>query len=404
MNALPDPFCANPIVRSLLETDLYKFTMQQVLLHKHPDSHAEFEFRCRNTPAFPLVELEQDINRELDHLCTLRFTNQELAWLSSLRFLKPDYIEFLSLFQFRRKFIRVWRDGDQLRINAVGPQIHVMGFEIPVLYIVSELYMRRLDPEGAALEEGARRLNQKVAQLREFGGRPAKAHPYVFFDFGLRRRHSRAMHELVTATLSQQVPEYFKGTSNCYLAMTQGLTAIGTMAHEYLQSFQQFGVRLRDFQKAALETWVQEYRGDLGVALTDVVGIDAFLADFDRYHGLLWDGVRHDSGDPVLWGEKMLARYAQLHIDASTKRFVFSDGLDLSTSFDLYQRFGDAAGFAAGIGTFLTNDTGLEPLNLVMKVVEVNGGPVAKLSDSPGKSMCRDEGFVSYLRQVFDHP
>jgi nicotinate phosphoribosyltransferase len=174
------------------------------------------------------------------------------------------------------------------------------------------------------------------------------------------------------------------------------------MAHEYMQAYQGFGVRLRDFQKAALEDWVQEYRGDLGVALTDVVGMDAFLADFDLYFAKLFDGLRHDSGDPALWGEKALAHYAKLRLDAHTKRLVFSDALDLPRALALYHHFADRTMTGFGIGTNLSNDVGYEPLSIVMKLVACNGQPVAKLSDSPGKALPTDETFLAYLRQVFD--
>ena len=200
------------------------------------------------------------------------------------------------------------------------------------------------------------------------------------------------------------MPQYFKGTSNVLLARDLGLVPIGTMAHEYLQTFQTLGVRLRDFQSAALEDWVQEYRGDLGIALTDVVGMDAFLADFDLYFAKLFDGLRHDSGDPFVWGEKALAHYAKLRIDAHTKRLVFSDGLDFDKSFALYRHFADRTQLGFGIGTNLTNDMGLKPLHIVMKLTHCNGQPVAKLSDSPGKTLCDDETFLAYLRQVFNVP
>lgn len=205
-------------------------------------------------------------------------------------------------------------------------------------------------------------------------------------------------------TLAREVPPYFKGTSNVLLAKTFNLVPIGTMAHEYLQTFQGTGVQLKSFQKAALETWVQEYRGDLGTALTDVVGMDAFLADFDLYFAKLFDGLRHDSGDPVAWGEKALAHYAKLKIDAHTKRLVFSDGLDLPTAIALHQHFADRVQTGFGIGTNLSNDTGLRPLNIVMKLISCNGQPTAKLSDSPGKTLCDDATFLAYLRQIFQKP
>jgi nicotinate phosphoribosyltransferase len=202
-------------------------------------------------------------------------------------------------------------------------------------------------------------------------------------------------------TFADELPEIFKGTSNVYLARQYGLAAIGTMAHEYLQTFQAVGVQLRNFQKAALEAWVQEYRGDLGIALTDVVGMDAFLADFDLYFAKLFDGLRHDSGDPIEWGEKALSHYEKLRIPALSKRLVFSDGLDLPKALEIWRHFADRVQCGFGIGTHLTNDVGLAPLNIVMKLVECNGQPVAKLSDSPGKTMCTDETFLAYLRQVF---
>ncbi len=391
------------IVQSLLETDLYKFTMWQALLHKHPAAQAEYAFVCRNKPAWPLAQLKAEVERELDHLCSLSFREDELDYLRGLRFMKSDFIDFLALFRFQRKFITVEANGGELVIRARGPQVHVMGFEIFVLYIVNELYFRRFDQESA-LAEARRRLAGKIELLRSLPQEEPTRHPFEFFDFGVRRRFSGAWQDEVVATLAREVPQYFKGTSNVHLARKHDLVPIGTMAHEYLQAFQSFGVRLRDFQKAALEDWVQEYRGDLGVALTDVVGMDAFLADFDLYFAKLFDGLRHDSGDPFAWGEKALAHYARLRIDPQTKRLTFSDGLDLPAAFALHRHFADRTMTGFGIGTNLTNDTGIEPLNIVMKLMSCNGQPVAKLSDAPGKTLCKDETFLAYLRQVFHHP
>jgi nicotinate phosphoribosyltransferase len=392
-----------PIVRSLLETDLYKFTMWQALLHRHPATQTEYAFLCRNTPAFPLADLKEEVEAELDHLCTLAFTEDEVAYVRALRYIKDDFADFLTVFRFQRKFIEVTTEGEQLCIKTRGPLVHVMGFEIFVLYIVNELYFRRFDQE-AALSEARRRLAGKIDQLAAFCAEPQERNPFEFFDFGVRRRFSGAWQEEVVATLAREAPRQFKGTSNVYLAMKYKLVPIGTMAHEYMQAFQSFAVRLRDFQSVALEDWVQEYRGDLGTALTDTVGMDAFLRDFDLYFAKLFDGLRHDSGDPVEWGEKALAHYARLRIDAQTKRMVFSDGLDLPTAFMLYRHFAGRTQTGFGIGTNLSNDTGLPPLNLVMKLVNSNGQPVAKLSDSPGKTMATDHTFLAYLAQVFERP
>lgn len=390
----------NYVVRSLLENDLYKFTMWQALLHSQPAAHAEYQFVCRSSTAFPLAELKTEVERELQHLCSLRFSAAELDYLRGLRFMKSDFIDFLSLFHFQTKFIEVSTQGEQLSIVARGPQVHIMAFEIFVLYIVNELYSRRLQT-AASLVVAQQRLEQKLSFLESELAQAKLRHPFELTDFGLRRRFSGAWHDQVVQVLQQRLPEHFKGTSNVYQAMQFGLVPMGTMAHEYLQSYQAFGVRLRDSQKAALEAWVQEYRGDLGIALTDVVGMRAFLNDFDLYFAKLFDGLRHDSGDPVAWGEAALAHYQSLRIDSHSKRLVFSDGLDFPAAIKLYRHFADRVMTGFGIGTNLSNDTDIKPLNIVMKITQCNGQPVAKISDSPGKTLCQDQTYLAYLRQVF---
>jgi nicotinate phosphoribosyltransferase len=388
-----------PIIVSLLDTDLYKFTMLQVFLHQFPGAEGEYRFKCRNRPSV----FRQEIEAQLDHLCTLRLQADELAYLRTLRFIRSDFVDYLELFQFRRRFIVVSESAtnpEELEIVARGPLMHVMLFEIFVLAIVSEVYFSQYNKE-ARLDEGRRRLHDKIRLLKDFGQAPALRHPYLFFDFGTRRRAWREWHEEVVATLAREVPEFFKGTSNVDMARRYGLVPIGTMAHEYLQAHQAFHYRLRDFQRMALENWVREYRGDLGIALTDVVTMDAFLADFDLYFTKLFDGLRHDSGDPFVWGEKALAHYEGLRVDANTKMLTFSDSLDFEKSFALYRAFAWRAKTGFGIGTHLSNDLGVEPLNLVMKLVACNGNPVAKISDAPGKTLCENETFIAYLRQVF---
>ena len=392
-----------PVITSLLDTDLYKFTMWQTMLHRHPQTQAEYRFVCRNQPAYPLTELLDEVNAELDALCALSFTEDELRYLGGLRYIKSDFVDFLRIFRFQRGFIQAFAEGDQLRIVAKGPQVHVMAFEIFVLAIVNELYFRRFD-RAAAEAEGRRRLEAKISTIEAFVQQPALRHPFELFDFGVRRRFSRPWQREVVQAFSARLPQVFKGTSNVRLARDLGLVPIGTMAHEYLQTYQALGVRLRDSQKAALEDWVQEYRGDLGIALTDVVGMDAFLADFDLYFAKLFDGLRHDSGDPLVWAEKALAHYAKLRIDPHTKRLVFSDGLTVDKAIALYRALGDRTQLGFGIGTHLSNDVGLQTLNIVMKLTSANGQPVAKLSDSPGKTLCDDATFLAYLRQVFNVP
>ncbi len=393
------------IIHSLLDTDLYKFTMLQVVLHQFPQAHGVYEFRCRNLEdlVYPLVDIRSELEEELDALCTLRFTPNELSYLRSLRFIKSDFVDYLELFQLKRRFIKVSVDGqNRLCIRVEGPIIQAMFFEIFVLAIVNELYFRRLEtPE--VLAEGERRLQAKADLLRRYSAaQEAGDPPFLVSDFGTRRRYNLAWQEHVVHTLNQAAPDCLRGTSNVYLAKKLGLIPIGTVAHEFMQAFQALDVRLRDFQKAALESWVREYRGDLGIALTDVVGMDAFLRDFDLYFAKLFDGLRHDSGDPYIWGDKAYAHYQKLKIDSRTKMLTFSDGLDLEKAWALHQYFKDRFKTSFGIGTNLTNDMGLTPLNIVLKLVECNGQSVAKLSDSPGKTMSDNNTFLAYLRQVFE--
>ncbi|WP_283147922.1 nicotinate phosphoribosyltransferase [Silvimonas soli] len=397
---------ANPVINSLLDTDLYKFTMMQEILHHQPETQAEYTFKCRNRAAYPLSTLKAEIEAQLDHLCTLRFSEAELEWLGALRFIHGDFIDFLRLFQLQRKFITVSVAGtapDDLAIHVHGPMLHCMLYEIYVLSIVNEVYFRHFD-QAAALAAGRERLAAKIDLLKQFAKEPQARSQFIFFDFGTRRRFSRDWQEEVVATLARHAKPFMRGTSNLLLAMRYGLTPIGTMAHEYMQAFQCFGSRLRDFQKNALEHWVREYRGDLGIALTDVVGMDAFLRDFDLYFCKLFDGLRHDSGDPYAWGEKAIKHYEKMRIDPAGKQLVFSDGLDLQSAIALYRHFGDRTRPSFGIGTNLTNDCGVEPLQIVIKLTRCNGQFVAKVSDSPGKGMCEDANFLNYLCDVFEIP
>ena len=253
---------STPIIRSLLETDFYKFNMWQLLWRRHPGLHASYRFCCRNTPAYPLAELLPALNTELDALCALRFRPTELAWLAEHSPLRPEFLAWLRGFGFERRHIRAWAEAGQLHIEASGPQPQVMGFEIYVLAIVSELYFRRWlaqQPGGAAralpalLAQGRARLQDKIAQLQALAAQPAPAGAggFALFDFGLRRRFSAAWQQEVVATLQAQLPGVFKGTSSVLLAQELGLAPIGTMAHEYLQTYQALPGPLRDFQRRA---------------------------------------------------------------------------------------------------------------------------------------------------------
>ncbi|WP_312305403.1 nicotinate phosphoribosyltransferase [Pulveribacter sp.] len=386
------------IITSLLDTDLYKFTMMQVVLHQFPGAQVEYRFKCRN-PGVQLATCVSEIRDEIRALCSLSFQDAELSYLRSLRFIKSDFVDFLGLFRLNEKYIRVSAlPSGEIDITIAGPWLHTILFEIPVLSIVNEVYFRHLHNVPDYLE-GRRRLDEKMAQLQQTGLEGLK-----IADYGTRRRFSRAWHEEILHVLRARAPEQLAGTSNVLFAMKLGLTPLGTMAHEYLQACQALGPRLRDTQVFGFEVWAKEYRGDLGIALSDVYGMNAFLRDFDLYFCKLFDGARHDSGDPFAWGERMLQHLRDNRVDPRTKTLIFSDGLTVPRIVELHRQFHGRCQLAFGIGTNLTNDLGYEPLQIVIKMTRCNGQPVAKVSDAPGKNMCDDEKYLAYLRQVFEIP
>ena len=388
------------IIESLLDTDLYKFTMMQVVLHHFPAAEVEYRFKCR-TPGVDLTPYIAQIEREITALCSLRFGKPELEYLRSWRFFKGDYVDLLGLFRLDERFVTVRPSpaaAGEIDIWIKGPWLHTILFEVPLLAIVSELYFRNTQPKPD-FDEGRRRLRAKIARINAV---PDPA--FRIADYGTRRRFSGRWQEEVILSLKQGIAEKFVGTSNVYFALKHGLTPLGTMAHEYLQASQAVGPRLRDSQVFAFNTWAREYRGDLGIALSDVCGMDAFLRDFDLFFCKLFDGVRHDSGDPFEWGEKLIAHYRKMRVDPLSKVMVFSDSLDVPLAIRLFEHFKGRSQTAFGIGTNLTNDLGYEPLQIVIKMTRCNGQPVAKISDEPSKSMDYDPSYVKYLREVFEVP
>ncbi|MDP2448451.1 MAG: nicotinate phosphoribosyltransferase [Polaromonas sp.] len=392
------------IITSLLDTDLYKFTMMQVVLHQFPGAQVEYRFKCRNAGAPGVSDLApyvSEIREEIRALCGLHFQDAELAYLRGMRFIKSDFVDFLGLFHLNEKYVSVKAlPSGEIEVVIEGPWLHTILFEIPVLAIINEVYFRNTQ-KLADVMEGRKRLDAKIGLLKADGLTTLK-----IADYGTRRRFGQAWHEEVLRTLIARLGAgsagQFAGTSNVLFAMKLGLTPLGTMAHEYLQACQALGPRLRDSQVFGFESWAKEYRGDLGIALSDVYGMSAFLRDFDLYFCKLFDGARHDSGDPFAWGERLIEHYRKNRVDPRTKTLIFSDALTVPRTIELYQQFRDRCQLAFGIGTNLTNDLGYEPLQIVIKMVRCNGQPVAKLSDTPSKNMCDDEKYLAYLRQVFD--
>jgi nicotinate phosphoribosyltransferase len=386
------------IINSLLDTDLYKLTMQQAVLHQFPGTEVEYEFKCRNEAKWN-DEIVRKINEELDNLCTLRLQPWEAKYLSDFPFFKKDYIDFLKVFQFNRDHIFAYLEPETknfiLRIR--GSWLLTILFEVPVLAIVNETYHKYYNPDylKTLYPLGRELISQKAELVTE---------DFHFSDFGTRRRFSYGWQREMLSRFIHRVPSgTLLGTSNVQLAMDMHLKPIGTMAHEWIMAGQNIGTNLINSQKKMLQAWNDEYRGYLGIALTDTLGIDAFIRDFDLGFSKMYDGVRHDSGDPITWGEQMLEHYRSLKIDAKTKTLVFSDSLTIPKAIEIKNHFKSRINVTFGIGTNLTNDFGdkLVPLNIVIKMTKCNGQPVAKISDSSGKGMCKDEEYLKYLKSIF---
>lgn len=384
------------LIKSLLDTDLYKLTMMQCALHQFPTVDVEYTFRDRNNRKYSYGEYRY-ICEEIRNFCNLQFTKSELEYLSSVRFFKKDFIEFLRLYKpnidHTEVIIGVGVHGN-LEIKVRGPWFLTIPFEVPILAIVSSTISNEVEVSDLDIWKNK---NKTVTKFQKNG--------IYLSEFGTRRRSTLEFQEGMICDLATVNPEHFLGTSNMYIARKHNLRPIGTMAHEFLMIGQGLDdVPLVKFQQRMLQAWADEYRGDLGIALTDTIGIDAFLRDFDLYLAKLYDGLRHDSGDPYLWTDKVLDHYKKLGVDARTKSLIFSDSLTIDKAVAINQYVGKRAKVSFGIGTNLSNRRVFENRsvpNIVMKLTKVNGKPVAKISDSPGKEMCEDEDFVNYLKKVF---
>lgn len=391
---------ASPILTSLLDTDAYKLHMQQAVFHRYPAITVAAEFRCRGDEL--LGEYADEIRAQVAMMSELALTEAEHRYLSSLPFFHQDYLNWLREFRYDPQQVSISNHDGKLHIRIAGPWREVIMWEVPLLAVISEVVHRHRSPQ-ATPEMAISQLRQNLAQFKQLSG-DIDISRFKLMDFGSRRRFSREVQQAIVSTLKSEFP-YLVGTSNYDLAHRLDLIPVGTQAHEWFQAHQQISPVLANSQRAALQAWLDEYPDQLGIALTDCITMDAFLRDFGKQFAQRYQGLRHDSGDPIEWGEKAIAHYQQLGIDPMSKTLVFSDNLDLDKALALYRHFDRRINLAFGIGTRLTcNIPGVKPLNIVIKLVECKGKPVAKLSDSPGKTICQDPAFVKALRKAFDLP
>ena len=403
----------HPIITSLLETDMYKFSMGQAIYHQFSDYKTTWTFKCRNKDVHFTEEMVEEIREQIKHFCTLRFTEDELDYLENVKWMKGSYVDFLRLWQARYADFKITTDAEcGLSIETFGTWLNTSMYEIPTLAIVNEVYFRMAYDYNELLDSFKERLSAKVAALEadaavETEGKETVYRLGSFSEFGLRRRLSAEAQELAVKALSEadyKGNSLFVGTSNVYLAKKYNLTPVGTMAHEWMMCTGQGNHKHNPAYSNwyALDAWVREYGILNGIALTDAITTDCFLQDFQLTYATLFGGVRHDSGDPYAWGEKMLKHYESLGIDARNKTLLFSDSLDFDRADKLYRYFNGRAKVAFGIGTYISNDTKVPALNIVMKTTKCNGMDVAKISDNTGKGMCKNPEYVEYLQRCID--
>jgi len=393
-----------PLIQSPADTDAYKFSMAQYALHRAPTAMVEYKFVNRSP--VDLRPLRSRIQEQVDLLADLKYTDQEIAHLRRHPWFTEDFLLFLKLFRLDPSSVAISERDGHLDIRVTGPWIHRIFFEIHLLAIVTELHFQATvapSDREAAYNAGIARLRDELKAVKTFAATHGPEKPFRLIEMGTRRRVGRDYQSRVLDVLRDEIPDQLFGTSNVAFSLEKNLRDIGTMAHEFLQVHQQIGPRLENAQKAALEGWVQEFRGNLGYALTDVITYDAFLRDFDLYYAKLFDGVRHDSGDPFVFAEKTIAKFRSFGINPAEKVAVFSDSLNLRKALLLCEAYEGKLRTSYGIGTTLTASIpGYKALNVVMKPLNVNGRAVAKISDAPGKSICDDQEFLRYLRSVYN--
>ena len=393
-----------PIINSLCETDQYKMNMMDVVMRKFNDYTVVWTFKCRNEDVRFTPEMIKEIREQVDHYCTLRFTDDELEWLKkNLPWLSTGFINHLKFWHPVRNEIWINENNIQsyndcgLAIEAHGTWLNTSFYEIALLAIVNEVYF------AFKYGVGSKDIEFQKRTIEKFGKLGIEYDIGNFAEFGLRRRLSGEMQDWLIKYCAEQKVPGFVGTSNVFLAKKYGCKCVGTMAHEMgmaMMSDLQYNPAY--INKRIMEVWTECFGVKNGTVLTDVVGRDAFLADFDERFATLFSGVRHDSGNPLEWGDAIIKHYEKLGIDPKTKMLLFSDALDFEKATKIKKYFDGRCKVSFGIGTYLAGIQDKTPLNIVMKVTEANGIPVCKLTDNPEKAMGKDKNFIDFVRRSID--
>lgn len=372
------------IIQSVLDTDLYKFTTSYAYSKLYPRAYGQFRFIDRGKTTYP-QGFAEELKKEIQEMSKLSLTKDEASFLyRELPYLPPTYIDFVRGFRFDPEEVKVEQDAEgHLSIIAEGLLYRVTLWETPILALVSELYYKMLGAQPD-MEYTERTIISKARKLAEHG--------ITFSMFGMRRRFSAAIEDRVTELLKEHAAGYLFGTSNVYYAYKHGLRVSGTHPHEWIQFHgAMFGYKMANYM--AMEDWINVYDGDLGTVLTDTYTTDVFMRNFSKKHAMLFTSLRHDSGDPLQFTEKVIARYRELRVDSTIKYIIFSDGLDPERAIEIANYCKGRIGASFGIGTNFSNDVGngVRPMNIVMKLWKCKmtekerWNPCVKLSDVDGK-------------------
>lgn len=367
-------------LKSIIDNDFYKITMQNAVVKLFPTARVKYEFINRGKHFFP-EGFADELRKAVDSMAELKLTKEEKLYLQeTCPYLALPYLDFLEGYHYDPSEVKIVQEGNDIRVSVEGLWYRTILWEVPLLALISELHYRMNKMERDSNETVVQNTVEKSKKLNELG--------VTFAEFGTRRRHSYKVHQLVMEALMEEKGQFI-GTSNVHFAMKYGVKPIGTHAHEWFMFHAaEYGFKMAN--QLALEHWVDVYRGDLGVALSDTYTTEVFFRQFDKKFAKLFDGVRHDSGDPIEFAKKTIEHYESFGINPNFKYIIFSDGLNLEKVEEITKATRGTIGISFGIGTNLTNDVGLKPMNIVMKLIGVqapNGDwiPTVKLSDERGK-------------------
>lgn len=372
---------STPGLRSILDNDFYKFTMQCAVVKLFPDIKASYAFINRGEHAFP-EGFQEALRQAVSEMAGLQLSTAEKDYLlRECPYLSTAYVDFLAGYRYNPAEVHIQQDGSTLKVTVEGYWFRTILWEVPLLSLISELYYHLKEQERISDVVVQAKTREKIDLFNHLG--------ITVADFGTRRRHSYEVHQLITKTLKQFHGKSYIGTSNVHLAMMTGVKPIGTHAHEWFMFHgAYFGFKMAN--ALGMENWAEVYQGDLGVALSDTFTTDIFFEQFNKKLTKLFDGVRHDSGDPIEFAEKAIAHYKKNGINPLYKFIIFSDGLNPDKVEHIAEATKGRIGISFGIGTNLTNDVGLTPMNIVIKLTSISTGnqppiPTIKLSDEKGK-------------------